>query len=152
MALAGAHDLLTSESWEAANLEALIRATLRPFAIEQRLDLAGPNLRVRPQAAVTLSLALHELATNAAKYGSLSSEAGRITLRWTVTTGDPSTFRMVWKERDGPEVTPPIKSGFGSRLIEQGLAGELDGTVALSYAPEGLICTIHAPVANLEVA
>lgn len=151
MALAAAHDLLTSESWEAAELGSLIKMTLRPFAAEQRLEVSGPDLRVRPQAAVSLSLALHELATNAAKYGALSNDKGRVTIRWTVTRGDLSMFRLVWRERGGPEVIPPPKSGFGSRLITQGLSGELGGPVTLDFAPDGVICAIEAPVGNLLI-
>jgi PAS domain S-box-containing protein len=150
MALASAHDLLTAESWESAQLSSLIRATLRPFAIEDRLEVSGPDLRVRPQAAVSLALALHELATNATKYGALSNETGTIAVRWTVTKGELPLFRLVWKERGGPQVVVPEKSGFGSRLIQRGLAGELGGPVSLDFAPDGVVCTIEAPVANLQ--
>jgi two-component sensor histidine kinase len=150
MALASAHDLLTAESWESAQLSSLIRATLRPFAIKDRLEVSGPDLRVRPQAAVSLALALHELATNATKYGALSNETGTIAVRWTVTKGELPLFRLVWKERGGPQVVVPEKSGFGSRLIQKGLAGELGGPVSLDFAPDGVVCTIEAPVANLQ--
>lgn len=150
MALAAAHDHLTKESWEAAELGSLVRSTLGPFGAEHRLAVSGPDLRVRPQVAVSLSLALHELATNAAKYGALSNEAGTVTVRWTVTKGEMPMFRLVWQERGGPEVVPPTRAGFGSRLIKQGLSSELGGPVSLDYAPDGLVCTIEAPVGNLR--
>jgi PAS domain S-box-containing protein len=149
MALAAAHDLLTQENWDAAKLGTLVRSALRPFAAEDRLVISGPDLPVRPQAAVSLTLALHELATNAAKYGALSNQTGVVTVKWTVSQRDIPTFRMVWQESGGPEVTPPATFGFGSRLIKQGLSGELAGPVSLSYLSDGLVCTVEAPVANL---
>lgn len=149
MALAAAHDLLTQENWDAAKLGSVVRLALRPFAIEHRVVLSGPDLRVRPQAAVSLALALHELATNAAKYGALSSDTGTVSIMWNVSQEDTPMFRMDWQERGGPAVTPPTKLGFGSRLIKQGLSGELGGPVSVTYLPEGLACTAEAPVANL---
>jgi two-component sensor histidine kinase len=150
MALASAHDLLTSESWGSAKIREVIKTTLRPFAAEHRLDVSGTDLRVRPQAAVSLSLALHELATNAAKYGALSNDAGAVTIRWKVTKGDLPMFQLVWREHGGPAVIPPTRTGFGSRLIRQGLSGELGGPVTLDYAQDGIVCTVEVPVANLQ--
>ncbi|WP_210527445.1 sensor histidine kinase [Rubellimicrobium arenae] len=150
MALAGAHDLLTQESWEAAQLRSVVEATLRPFDLEHRIEVSGPDLRLRPQAAVSLTLALHELATNAAKYGALSNKTGVVGLSWTISGPDRPMFRLVWQERGGPEVTLPKRSGFGSRLIREGLVRELGGPVSQDFLPEGLVCTIEAPVENLQ--
>jgi PAS domain S-box-containing protein len=150
MALAAAHDLLTRESWEAAELRAVVGEALRPFDQGHRFDISGPDLRIRPQAAVSLTLALHELATNASKYGALSNAAGRVAVDWTITEAEPRTIRFVWRESGGPPVAPPARRGFGSRLIRQGLAGEVGGTVTLDFPPEGLVCAFEAPVANLE--
>jgi PAS domain S-box-containing protein len=152
LALAAAHDLLTKESWEAARLRTVVDAALRPFNLEHRIEVSGPDLRLRPQAAVSLTLALHELATNAAKYGALSNKAGIVKVSWDLSSGDAPEFRLVWQERGGPEVTPPERTGFGSRLILKGLTGELGGPVGLDFLPEGVVCTIEAPVGNLQPA
>jgi PAS domain S-box-containing protein len=150
MALAAAHDLLTQESWEAARLRTVVEAALRPFDLGARLEVSGPDLRLRPQAAVSLTLGLHELATNAVKYGALSNKTGTVSVAWTLSKGDLPMLRLVWQERGGPEVTAPARSGFGSRLIQKGLAGELGGPVSLDFLPEGLVCTVEAPRASLE--
>ncbi|WP_176559314.1 sensor histidine kinase [Rubellimicrobium roseum] len=152
LALAGAHDLLTRESWEAARLQSLVETALDPFDRLGRFDLSGPDLRLRPQAAVNLTLALHELATNATKYGSLASPAGRVSLGWTVSAGSEPLFRLSWEERGGTAVAPPARTGFGSRLIQRGLSAELGGPVLLDFRAGGLVCTIEAPLANLQPA
>lgn len=87
-------------------------------------------------------MAVHELATNAAKYGALSNDAGSIAVAWRI---DGERLRLRWEERDGPPVEPPLRKGFGSRLIERGLEYELDGTVRLDFAPAGVICEIEMP-------
>ena len=150
IALAAAHDLLTRANWEAADLGAAVRAALEPFDQEHRFEVAGPDLRVRPQAAVNLTLALHELATNASKYGALSNKTGTVTVTWDVSEAEPPMFRLLWRESGGPEVTAPSRSGFGSRLIQRGLSGELGGPAVLDFARDGLVCSIEAPIANLQ--
>jgi two-component sensor histidine kinase len=127
-----------------------MESALRPFDLEHRFELSGPDLRIRPQTAVNLTLGLHELATNATKHGALSNKVGSVKVTWSVSKGELPMFRLVWQERGGPEVAPPERSGFGSRLIQKGLSGELGGPVTLDFAPGGLTCTIEAPVANLE--
>jgi two-component sensor histidine kinase len=108
----------------------------------------GPDLLLNPQSAVAMTLALHELATNAMKYGALSNEAGRVEVRWSVDGDDARgpRLRFTWRESGGPEVKAPGARGFGSRLIERSLAAELRGRVELDYRAEGLVCTIDAPV------
>jgi PAS domain S-box-containing protein len=150
MALAAAHDLLTRESWETAQLGPVVRAALQPFDTEHRFEVLGPDLRLRPQAAVSLTLALHELATNATKYGALSNKSGTVSVAWTVSTDETPIFRLTWAEHGGPPVAPPTRSGFGSRLIQKGLAGELGGPVTVEFLPEGVVCRIEAPVVNLQ--
>lgn len=147
MALSEAHSLLTGANWEGAHLRDLAHKAMAPFRGEegscQRLRLEGDNIQLRPQAALAIAMALHELASNAVKYGALSGPAGQVTLSWTTSDG---RLRIDWRESGGPPVEPPARRGFGSRLIEQGLARELDGTVSLDYRPEGVACAIEFAV------
>ncbi len=99
-----------------------------------------------PSTALALGIAFHELATNALKYGAFSNEQGSIRISWTIeTAGDGDRLIVRWQEKDGPPVTPPTRKGFGSRVLEAGLAGELKARVTLDYRPEGLMCTIDMP-------
>jgi two-component sensor histidine kinase len=138
-ALSRAHDVLTRGSWERVDLAELVAQALGPFAAEGRIDPEGPNLALGPQQALALSMALHELATNAAKYGALSGPAGRVSIRWSL---DGGRLDFHWTESGGPTVKPPTRRGFGSRLLETGLARELDGDVRLAFEPTGLVCSI----------
>ena len=150
MALADAHDILTAESWEGAELGAILAQAVgmhQTEAHEQRVSLAGPSLRLTPKSAVAIAMAAHELATNAVKYGALSGIPGRVEVRWGVNgPGETPRLWLSWSERDGPPVDVPTHRGFGSRLIERGLAGELRGTARLDYRRDGLVCTIEAPL------
>ena len=106
-------------------------------------------MRLSPNAAVTLNMAFHELATNAAKYGALSTAEGRLEVCWTVDrTVEPPAVELFWNEHGGPPVAPPARRGFGTRLVEQGLARELDGEVELHYEPEGLQGKIRLPASH----
>ncbi|MGI3901443.1 MAG: sensor histidine kinase [Janthinobacterium lividum] len=149
MALADAHDILTAESWDGADLTAVVAkvaAVHRDPAGKSRLRLSGPPVRLTPKMAVALSMAFHELATNAAKYGALSNSAGEVDVRWSIEEpGDVDRLVLRWSERDGPAIVQPFRKGFGSRLIEHGLAGELAGEANLDFRPAGLVCTITAP-------
>lgn len=147
MALAKAHDVLTREHWEAADLEKLVADAMAPHAgdiREPRFRIAGPSVRLRPKAALALSMALHELATNAAKYGALSNSTGGVEISWRVVPGDPTRFQLRWAEVGGPPVEAPRRRGFGSRLIEQGLSQDLGGEVRLDFAGPGVVCMIEA--------
>ncbi|MBW8269330.1 sensor histidine kinase [Caldovatus aquaticus] len=146
LALAAAHDVLTRTCWEGAALEELIRAALAPLrpADPARLRIAGPEVWLPPRAALTLTLAFHELATNAAKYGAFASESGRVTVAWSL---DPEgRLRIRWSETGGPPVAPPARRGFGSRLIERSLAHDLGGQARIEFPPAGAVCTIEAPL------
>ncbi|WP_157032975.1 sensor histidine kinase [Sphingomonas changbaiensis] len=146
IALASAHNLLTRESWEAASLIDVIRSAAAACdPDEQRLTLDGPDIRVPPKAAVAMALAIHELCTNAVKYGALSNDSGQVTIAWRVEEG---RLRLVWTEAGGPPVDSPRRRGFGSRMLERALAGELVGSVNLDFAPSGLRCTIDAPASE----
>lgn len=146
MALASAHDVLTRENWEGAGLAKIVETALAPFD-ERRIARAGPDARLDARAALALGMALHELATNASKYGALSNEEGRVDLSWRLyTSAGAPTLDLVWRESGGPPVTPPKRRGFGSRLLAQGIRSELNGSAELSFAPDGVACRIVAPL------
>lgn len=146
--LAAAHTLLTAQNWEAALLADIVEGAVAVGAERSRFTLTGPPIALSPQTAVSLALALHELCTNAVKYGALSVPGGAVTITWQIAAdaeGAPR-LRFVWAEAGGPPVTVPISRGFGSRLLESGLARELGGTVVLDFAAEGVKCRIDAPL------
>jgi PAS domain S-box-containing protein len=142
-ALAAAHDILTREQWEGVGVAEVARGVLDPLtATRDRIRLAGPEVRLGPKATLSLAMAFHELGTNALKYGALSGPEGWVDIIWS----DGGELRLTWSEHGGPPVTQPTRRGFGTRLLERGVASELKGEVKLTYAPEGLICTIWAPL------
>lgn len=148
-ALAGAHDLLTRDDWKGADLRDLVAVATAPLVTADRdpFDIRGPELRLRPKAAVPLAMALHELCTNALKHGALSQGGGRVGIDWTVDdSGEERLLRMRWAESDGPEVAVPERRGFGSRLIERGLAHELQARVRQQFLRGGLVCDIELPL------
>ncbi|WP_236961120.1 sensor histidine kinase [Methylobacterium durans] len=150
LALARVHDVLTRESWEGAELGTVVADAIRPLDVaegQSRFTVSGPALRLPPRLALSIAMALHELGTNAVKYGSLSREGGTVGITWSVQRekGETRLF-LRWTETGGPPVTQPTRTGFGSRLIERSLARELAGEVQLLFAPTGVVCTIEAPV------
>jgi PAS domain S-box-containing protein len=147
-ALARAHDILTRDNWEGAELREIVGEVVEPYCRQSggRCDIDGPRVRLTPSMALALSMAVHELATNAAKYGSLSVPTGHVSISWTTMPGEPRRLALVWQERGGPPVAPPTRRGFGTRLIERSLAQELAGDVSLAYVPTGVVCTIKAPL------
>lgn len=148
-ALAGAHNLLTAKSWETALLSEIVADAVSATAGAQasRVHSSGPEVVLPPQTAVSMAMAVHELSTNAIKYGALSNEVGTITVTWSVDrSGEQARLALTWIESGGPPVAAPDRRGFGLRMIERGLAAELRGTVTLEFLPEGLRCTIDAPL------
>jgi PAS domain S-box-containing protein len=147
-ALSAAHDILTQESWETASIGKVVADALAPYRGQQkRFEIDGPDVRLPPKTAVSLALALHELSTNAVKYGALSNQEGCVEVRWAVEPeGRSQRLRLVWQERGGPAVSAPAKRGFGSRLIERSLAAEFGGEVKIEFPPEGVVCTVLAPL------
>lgn len=147
-ALSAAHNLLTMESWESAGLfetiEASVAATMGPDT--DRVSLQGPDILLAPQTAVSLAMAIHELCTNAIKYGALSNEAGTVDVQWTASpgTGKLVDVAIEWTEAGGPPVTAPTRRGFGTRLIQRGLSAELRSQVTLDFRETGLKCIILA--------
>jgi two-component sensor histidine kinase len=100
---------------------------------------------LQPKTAIAIALALHELATNAMKYGALSTSTGRVDFAWSLSKGrGPRELTATWREIDGPRVSPPTRAGFGTRLIERGLAADLNGEVRIEYPVDGVVCTIRA--------
>ena len=149
-ALSRSHDLLTRENWEGAGLHDVVDAALEPFGVangrSERFKVSGENVRFPPKAALALGIAFHELATNAVKYGAFSGDTGSVRVAWNIEPG-PKGDRLIltWREEGGPPVTPPTRKGFGSRVIERGLALELNGTTNLDFQEGGVVCTIDIP-------
>ena len=151
VALSKAHNVLTQENWDGANLHAIVHEAISPYRGrgESLFEVAGPAIRLTSKMALTLSMALHELITNAIKYGSLSVPTGRVGITWfEERSGQGRNLRLDWREIGGPDVTPPQRRGFGSRLIERQLAREFGGEVRLAFEPCGVTCSIIAPLAE----
>ena len=149
-ALSRSHDLLGREKWQGAGLHDLVVQMLEPFSVAEghaeRFTIKGENIRLSPKVALALGIAFHELATNAVKYGAFSTKTGTVSIKWMMETRpDGRWLSLSWREKDGPPVTPPSRKGFGSRVLERGLAHELDGKVDLDYRPDGVVCTIDMP-------
>jgi two-component sensor histidine kinase/integral membrane sensor domain MASE1 len=139
IALSAAHNLLTASSWDSADLAEVARQAVAPFGPE-RVVAQGPDVRLAPSQALALAMAFHELGTNAIKYGALSAAEGRVDLAWREEAG---RVELRWTESGGPEVRASDRKGFGSRLIKEGLARELDGEVRLVFEPRGVWCEIR---------
>jgi len=146
-AMARTHDLLRHSGWEGALLGDVARETLAPYAGSDgaRLTASGPSVRLAPAAATTLTMAIHELATNAVRHGALSMANGRIVLDWR---SDGELLRFRWTESGGPPVQPPAQRGFGTRFIEQSVAADLEGVARFEFAPGGLVCTLDLPLTS----
>jgi two-component sensor histidine kinase len=146
IALSRAYNLLTENNWEGAELGTIARRTLAPFAGEGRISLSGPPVALTPKLTLAMSAAIQELSTNAAKYGALSVEQGRLDVWWSRETNGVISFH--WTERGGPVVRKPERRGFGTRLIQDILAAESGWTVTLDYFPSGLQCTMLIEVSE----
>ncbi|WP_158598520.1 sensor histidine kinase [Notoacmeibacter ruber] len=151
-ALGHAHEVLLKGSVEQAGIIDVVTNALRPHQDEpMRISWKGPDIALAAGAALSLSLIIHELATNAAKHGSLSVEEGRVDLEWRVTGENEDRLTMRWTERNGPTVIEPSRSGFGSRLIRYGVTGATDQTVEIDYRPEGLVWHLDALLSGISV-
>jgi PAS domain S-box-containing protein len=153
LGLSEVHDVLTRERWHGAALLEVAERALKPFASQAtgQVMIRGPDVWLQPGEALTMALVFHELATNAVKYGALSVERGRVNLNWTLDR-PRERLKMQWVESRGPAVTRPTRRGFGSRLIERGLKGELRGSAELRYEPGGLVCAMVARLAGPPAA
>jgi two-component sensor histidine kinase len=148
LALSTAHNLLTRGHWQGASLGDLVGTILAPerAADTARVEIAGPACELPPHKALAMTMGLHELATNARKYGALSPAGGRLSVTWSLGEAPERRLALVWRERGGPPVAPPTRTGFGTRLLRRALGADLDGTVALDFAAEGLTCTFDFPL------
>jgi PAS domain S-box-containing protein len=148
-ALSLAHSILARENWDGASLFKVISLSLDPYRTpdEDRFSVAGEDLRFDAKAVLAVSMAVHELCTNAAKYGALSQPGGRVKIRWGIA-GD--RFRLSWEEAGGPPVDPPTRRGFGSAMIERVLTAQLEADVMADFRTSGLVCTIDAPLARVR--
>lgn len=144
--LGAAQDLLTKSSWSNVDLRSLVESSTGPHAPRDRVEIDGPNIIVSSKCALTLTLALHELATNAVKYGALGGDAGRVRIDWSCDRD----FEFRWSEAGGPPVVAPQRKGFGSRMIERALASYLQGETRLDYPPSGLVFRLSAPLSALS--
>lgn len=149
-ALSRAHEVLLTENWTQAQLADVARQVLGTFGAGQRIIMSGPSIDLGSRAVLALSMTLHELATNATKYGALSVPDGKVTLTWTVGSGEDAAVCMRWEERGGPPAVEPTRRGFGSRVIRMGLVGS--GGVKLVYGSQGLDAEMTAPLYQLKEA
>lgn len=147
-ALSAAQDLLTQEGWSSATLREVVDKSLSAFA-NDNVRIAGPRLMLGAKAVSTLTLALHELATNSTKYGAMSSETGSVTINWSIEPGDEPMLRFHWSEMGGPPVTIPKSRGFGTRVVERTVATELSGRAGIDFRPDGVKYEVVAPLSNL---
>ncbi|HZV85661.1 MAG TPA: HWE histidine kinase domain-containing protein [Brevundimonas sp.] len=142
-ALGSAQDLLTQTTLTGARMADIVADAFRPHGREGQVTMAGPDVDLAPRCALALSLALHELTTNAIKYGALSVDGGRVAVNWTVTPGpDETAFVLSWTESGGPPVSPPTRTGFGSGMIQRALSGYVGGSTTLTYDPAGVVFTL----------
>jgi PAS domain S-box-containing protein len=154
-ALANSHDLLVQEGWHGASLSELVRLEIGPYAARSAAQVLadGPNVVLKPEAAQSLGLALHELAENAARYGALSSSGGRLAVTWRrLAPADGYGAELLWVESDGPSVRAPERRGFGTMVIERNLARSLDAEVELAFFPEGVRCRVLIPMIQLAIS
>jgi PAS domain S-box-containing protein len=153
-ALSRSHDLLTERNWVSAPLREIAWRALAPFgAVEDgtgKFLITGEPFELKPKTALSIAMAFHELGTNSVKYGALSTEGGRVLLDWKALPD--GSLQLKWVEQGGPRVAPPTRSGFGRRLIEQGLSYELAGAAHIDFDPGGLICEIEIPIEKVLVA
>lgn len=150
-ALGVSHDLLIRESWTGAGCRTLIENAILAFQTEglKQFTISGDNIAISSGPAVALSMVVHELSTNALKYGALSVPEGRISIVWAVDI-KTERFKLEWRESNGPPVIEPKKKSFGSRFIEQALPGQLQGEARLIFEPSGLVCDVNIPISSLQ--
>ena len=151
-ALGVAQDLLVRERWTGAGCRTLIESAVKAFQSKSldQFEIAGDNIAVSSGPAVSLSMVIHELCTNAVKHGALSAPNGRVSISWAVSEDRPPRFKLHWKERGGPPVQEPSRKSFGSRLIEQALPGQLQGEARLRFEPDGLSCEVNIPLSVMQ--
>jgi two-component sensor histidine kinase len=143
-ALAEAHNLLSVDKWQGSELQDVISRVLQPYFLNnpERIRMFGPSVPLSPRLAVVLSMIIHEMATNAAKYGALSNDTGVVAIDWEVIHELKPKLRLIWTETGGPPVVVPVHRGFGSRLIERSARDQLGGEATVDFLPRGVVCTV----------
>jgi two-component sensor histidine kinase len=152
-ALAEAHNLLSTEKWQGSELQDVVSRVLQPYLLNnpERMRMSGPSVPLSPRFAVVLSMILHEMATNAAKYGALSNDAGTVKLDWQVIAEHAGPkLRLVWTEAGGPPVVAPVQRGFGSRLIERSARDQLGGEATVDFLPRGVVYTVTCALEDVS--
>jgi two-component sensor histidine kinase len=149
-ALAEAHSLVFQANWGETDLRQVVERAIAPFVRSEdgRLSVTGGIVKLPPKFALTLTLMMHELATNASKYGALKGSAGRVDVAWALQPGPPALVHLRWVESGGPPVRPPTRKGFGHSLIERGARYELDGEAELSFPEDGMTAELTFPVSR----
>jgi two-component sensor histidine kinase len=155
MSLSKAHDVLTREKWESAPLADIVDFAILPYrgAKQHRFTVSGPDIRISAQMALAFAMALHELCTNAVKYGALSKDKGQVIIAWSVsgpTTPNP-ILKFCWREQGGPPVSQPSTRGFGTKLIERSLSSDLGDNVKITFAKTGVTCKITTSLGGNRV-
>ncbi|UFW73036.1 sensor histidine kinase [Bradyrhizobium sp. WU425] len=150
-ALGVSHDLLIQESWTGAGCRTLIENAIKAFQTKgfEQFTIEGNNVAVSSGPAVALSMIIHELSTNALKYGALSVAEGRVAITWSIDA-ENQRFHLEWRERGGPRVVEPTKKNFGSRFIQTALPGQLKGEARLLFESTGVVCDINIPLSSLQ--
>ncbi|MGY3696808.1 two-component sensor histidine kinase [Bradyrhizobium sp. USDA 3240] len=152
-ALAEAHNLLSTDKWQGSDLQDVVSRVLRPYLLNasERVRMFGPRVPLSPRLALVLSMLLHEMATNAAKYGALSNDTGTVTLDWEILADGPGPMlRLIWTEAGGPPVAAPVQRGFGSRLIERSARDQLGGEATVDFLPHGVVYTVTSTLETGE--
>jgi two-component sensor histidine kinase len=151
LALSRAHDVLTRENWERADLRTIIAEVITPFCGDDpQVKADGPSLSLPPNMALALAMALHELCTNACQHGALSTPDGTVAIAWTRTFNEPPHLILNWREQGRPQTSAPGQRGFGMRLLERAIRHELGGEVRLSVESEGTTCLIDVPLPHSQ--
>jgi two-component sensor histidine kinase len=152
-ALGRAHNVLSAEKWESAEISEIVGDVVAPFLTQDvtKIQISGPAARIEPGCALMISMALHELATNAAKYGALSRSGGRIRIEWSRVESDKPTLVVKWQENIDSLVHPPATKGFGTRLIEQIFPAQVGGQAKIDFSTDQVVCILECPLSRLKV-
>ena len=148
MALAEAHNLLHESRSDAVGLRRLVERAIAPYdTVPSRFGVDGPDFSLSSPSALAVAMAVHELCTNAVKHGALAAKSGRVAIAWRA---QGERLHWTWREFDGPAVSPPLRRGFGLRVIEAGFRDQLRGSIEMSFAPPGFVCAVEVPLAALH--
>ena len=148
-ALARVHTVLSLSSWQGAKIRKLVDEELAPYSTGEQIKLSGPEIQLEPATAQTVALAMHELVTNSAKYGALSTLAGRLSVGWEDHAG---ILKIIWLETGGPQVEKPVSRGFGTRSVIASIESQLGGQAEFDWRPEGLVCRLTVPLPQRQFA